>query len=257
VKHVWAWCWVLLGAACQREPPSRPALSTSPLHVQPAAPSASTGAGASGSPSAQVVPAHRCGTSDVPWVWSAGMYAHRGNGGTDSTSLPRATVGTTVPWPVESGQSVTIAADPWKLAPEDLVVSTVKPQAPRAGERPLWDVTIDAHASSLQTLADNSTHVWSTPGIVVCPATPIRILSAASVGADMPNAPGASPNTLWVAVDTTLDGKPDVEIFWFYCGRPHVSVNEKAAFPAELGCRTLYQRTADGEWKLLDDERDD
>jgi hypothetical protein len=185
------------------------------------------------------------------------MYAHRGNGGTDSTSLPRATVGTTVPWPVESGQSVTIAADPWKLAPEDLVVSTVKPQVLRAGERPLWDVTIDAHASSLQPLAENATHVWSASGIVVCPATPIRILSAASVGADMPKAPGASSRTLWVAVDTTLDGKPDVEIFWFYCGRPTVSIRETAISPTEMGCRTLYQRTAGGEWKLLDDERDD
>jgi hypothetical protein len=185
------------------------------------------------------------------------MYSRGAKGDADSASSLRATVGTTVPWPVESGQPVTIAAAPWNLPPEDLVVSLVKQQAAGADAPPKWELTIDADASSLQPLAENATHVWSASGIVVCPATPIRILSAASVGADMPKAPGASSRTLWVAVDTTLDGKPDVEIFWFYCGRPTVSIKETAISPTEMGCRTLYQRTAGGEWKLLDDERDD
>jgi hypothetical protein len=202
-------------------------------------------------------PKTRCGTKDLPWVWPASLGGVRPRRNARGERRP-ITAGTVVPWQVEVGQVVTFVAEPWTLPPQQLVVGRVVGQ-PAADEfPPTWVIDADATATPLENLEPPGTgDRWSVPGVMVCPATTVRIIARNLVGDDLPVGTGVSLRTLWVALDTRGEGRPDVELFNFWCDRPDVPITEPPSSVTALWCRAMYRRLGGKHWKLVDEERDD
>ena len=198
-----------------------------------------------------------CGTSAVPWVWRASLAVDRLQRSATGERLP-VTAGSVVPWPVEVGQAVTFVAEPWTLPPQQLIVGRVVAQ-PAVDEYPAsWVIDADATGTPLESLEPRGTgDRWSVPGVMVCPATIVRVIARELVDNDLPLGIGVSLRTLWVALDTRGEGRPDVELFNFWCNRPDVPITDPPSSETALWCHAMYRRFGSKHWKLMDEGRDD
>jgi hypothetical protein len=192
----------------------------------------------------------RCG-SEAPWVWPALVVGEHPR--LQDKRLDGVRVWAHVPWPIATGQRVTVAVEPWTLPLEELVVASVRAQPADSDYPAVWFADIDASQTSFSQLQPSDAgDLWGVPAIVACPAQPIRILPAEQVGPDFPAARGASRGTLWIAADIDNDRRPDVEIFRFWCDLPDTStrVDRSGATGMVYPCESIYRRI-DGTWHLV------
>jgi len=196
----------------------------------------------------------RCGGSEVPWVWPAVIVGRRDYKGGPKT----VTVDTVLPWAIEVGQAVSVVVVSSNLPAQDLVVTEVRAQ-PAVDEYPAsWVVGVDAGSSVFASLEPQAWgDTWSDTAILVCPAGPVSLVAPADVDNDLPARTGTSLATLWAAVDTTGDGRPDTEIFRFWCDTPDVSTSRPQPGASYLSCQSIYRRAGRKRWKLVHDSRDD
>jgi hypothetical protein len=257
----WPAVIIVLGAACQREIPTavpEPRADTRAEGVLPTDERPHPVASSSDLvPSAPDTPKSGCGTQGESWVWPANVVG-------DGTKGPRAgrprrvEVSAIVPWPVQVGQAVSAIAEPWNLPTQDVIVTEVRVQPARDGRAASWILTADAATTPYASLEPpQSGDIWSKPAVLACPTTRFVVIPREEVGTDLPDEVGASLRTLSVALDTRGEGRPDFEMFDFWCERPDTPISEPSKDPTALWCRTVYRRSGRKYWKRILESRDD
>jgi hypothetical protein len=198
---------------------------------------------------------------DAPVAWPAMVSrAARGGGGRPGGRWKAATVEAALPRAVKAGELVTVLPLPRSLPVRDLPVTAVKEQ-PAMGSSPArWLVTVDASLPAFLTAKAQPGHADHRPfeAVVVQPANRrARLLSPKAAAGDLPGGKGASPATLWAAVDVTGDGKADVAIFRFCCENPASAPGATGGPPCPSECEAVQVRTPGAAWRPVYEASDD
>jgi len=259
----WPGVFVVMGVACQREIPVAspgPDADARTASDRPAPGAVEQPRAASLSstiPNATEPLRSGCGTQGESWVWPANVVGD-GTKGPRAGRPSRVEVSAVVPWPIQVGQAVTAVVEPWNLPTQDLVVTEVRAQPAHDDLPASWILGADAATTPYASLEPlQSGDIWSQPAVLVCPATRVAVIPREEIGNDLPDGVGASLRTLAVALDTKGEGRPDFEMFDFWCDRPDTPISELRQDPTALWCRTVYRRAGRKYWKRILESRDD
>jgi hypothetical protein len=198
--------------------------------------------------------------TDTPLVWPAGVTrksAQKDRHGRFHPPWTSVTVSAVFPRPVNVGDTVTVLPLRRDVPVQELRVATVKHQ-PAVDEFPAtWLVHLDANNESFLTAKHERNWREDTPFevVVVHPAAPTARLLALS-SRELPKAKGASPRTLWAAVDLHGDGKADAVVFRFCCNKPTAPWGPAGPPACKSHCERIFLREDDQPWRIVHEEED-
>jgi hypothetical protein len=124
--------------------------------------------------------------------------------------------------------------------------------------RDRWEVDLNASTDQFLRVKGPKQRHGEMPidAVVIYPAVPeARLVEMSRARNFVPGHLGVFPATLWAAVDTTRDGKPDIMIFKSCCENPKVPEAETGQSPCEHTCESIYFLAKEG-WKKISESSD-
>jgi tetratricopeptide (TPR) repeat protein len=161
---------------------------------------------------------------------------------------------------VKVGEIVTVVAMREGFSPMDLRVTSVEHQKATDTTPENWVVTAKTDLALFLSAVPDPGRSGESPfdAVVFYPRrSQARSLSKSAVGKDTPDRTGASPTTLWSALDLDADGRADFELFKYCCDRPTVATRSTGQSPCEFDCVRTFYRDGHGAWTLVDESSDE